>query len=303
MEGKIQDKADIGIVTFMAYPIADGTGPVEQSISTIANDTYFQLLEITHIANDKVRADCRKITKEKNKKIYFGSHPNILMNKLNLNHFEEKKRNRAIAAIKKDIDEAYSWNALSLVVLSGKDPGVDTRKTALLFLVDSLKQLCEYSASKGGMPITLEAFDRVEFGKNCLIGPSEETAEVAENVRKDFPSFGVLPDLSHIPLLNETSRQCLNILKDYITHVHVGNCVIQNAQHPAYGDNHPRFGITEGENGVDELAQCLTALAEIGFFKGSKKPLSFELKPAAAESPTEIIKEAQQFLDKAWEKA
>lgn len=303
MEVKIQDKANIGIVTFMAYPIANGTGPVEQSISTIANDAYFQLLEITHIANDNVRANCQKITKEKNKKIYFGSQPNILMNKLNLNHFEEKKRSHAIATIKKDIDEAYSWNALSLMVLSGKDPGVDMRKTALSLLIDSLKQLCEYSVSKSDMPITLEAFDRVEFGKNCLIGPSEETAEVAEKVRKDFPSFGILSDLSHIPLLNETSHQCLNILKDYITHVHVGNCVMKNTQHPAYGDNHPRFGIIDGENGVDELARFLTALAEIGFFNGSKKPLSFELKPAAAESPTEIIIEAQQFLDKAWEKA
>jgi len=302
MQSRIQEKANIGIVTFMAYPIGNGTGPIERSIGALAADNYFQLLEITCIVDDASRRKCQTILQQNKKIPVFGSHPAIITNKLNLNHPDVSQRKKTIDVIKKHIDEAYTWRAAGLVVLSGPDPGEGLREKAKSLLIDSLKQLCEYSASKGDMPITLEAFDRASFGKNCLIGPSEEAAQVAEEVRKSYPGFGILPDLSHIPLLNESPGQCLGALKDYVTHAHVGNCVIRNKQHPAYGDNHPRFGIAEGENGVDELAEFLGALKEIGFFDGTKKPLSFELKPAADENPEEVVKEAQEFLDKAWAK-
>lgn len=303
MQGKIQNKANIGIVAFMAYPIAGGTGPVAESIAALAADEYFQLLEITHIEDPATRRRCQDIVKKNNKIVAFGSHPTILMNKLNLNHPNAGERNKAVNAIKNDIDEAYTWGAAGLVVLSGSDPGEGLRKKGKELLVDSLKQLCEYSASKGDVPIILEPFDRASFAKNRLIGPSEEAAQVVQEVRKSYPSFGILPDLSHIPLLKESPRHCLSILKDYITGAHIGNCVIRDTKHPAYGDNHPRLGIPEGENGVDELAEFLSALAEIGFFDGSRKPLSFEVKPGAGENAEEIIKESQEFLDKAWAKA
>jgi sugar phosphate isomerase/epimerase len=297
---RIQEKANIGIVTFMAYPIGSGTGPVEKSIGDLAADDYFQVMEITCIVEDASRHKCQAILRQNKKIPMFGSHPAILTNKLNLNHPDASQRKQAVEVIKKHIDEAYTWKAAGLVVLSGPDPGEDSREKAKGLLVDSLKQLCEYSASKGGMPITLEVFDRASFAKNCLIGPSEEAAQVAEEVRKSYPGFGILPDLSHIPLLNESPAQCLGVLKEYVTHAHIGNCVMRNKQHPAYGDNHPRFGIADGENGVDELTEFLRALKKIGFFDSPKKPLSFELKPAADEIPGEVIKEAQEFLDKAW---
>lgn len=302
MQGKIQEKANIGIVTFMAYPIGNGTGPVEESLRALAEDSYFQLLEITSIVDDECRRKCQSILQQNDKIPAFGCHPAILSNKLNLNHPEDGQREKAINVIKKHIDEAYTWNAAGLVVLSGSDPGDDLREKAKNLLIDSLSQLCEYSASRGDMPITLEAFDRVPFAKNCLIGPSEDAAEIAYEVRKCHPGFGILVDLSHIPLLNESPAECFGILKDYVTHAHVGNCVMRNKQHPAYGDNHPRFGIEDGENGLKELTDFLSVLKEIGYFDGPKKPLSFELKPAPDESPHEVIQEAQDFLDKAWAK-
>jgi sugar phosphate isomerase/epimerase len=303
MKGKVQDRAKVGIVTFMAYPIIKGVGPVEESLAALAADDYFQLLEITHVEDDTVRSRCQKIFKQKGKSAAYGAQPVCLMNKLNLNHPDAAERTKALDLLKKHIDEAYTWSAAGFAVLSGADPGPAGRAQGKELLVDSLRQLCEYSARKGKMPLLMEAFDQVKFGKNCLIGPSEDAAEVAQKVRKTFPSFGIMADLSHLPLLSETPRHCLGILKDVLTHAHIGNCVMRDAQHEAYGDNHPRFGIPAGENGLPELVEFLKALAEIGYFAGAAKPLSFEVKPCTGETSEEIVRESQKLLDQAWAQA
>ena len=300
MKGKIQDKADIGIVTFMAYPIIKGVGPVEESLSALANDDYFQLLEVTHIEDPAVLQKCKQIIEQKGKQVGFGAQPTLLINKLNLNHPDAGERQKAIDAIKENIDEAYLWSAKALAVLSGSDPGPQGRDEGKELLVDSLKRLCEYSASKGNMPIFLEIFDRVEFGKNCIIGPCEEAVEVASAVRKDYPSFGLMADLSHLPLLSETPQHSLGTLKEHLKHIHIGNCVMRDSSHEAYGDNHPRFGIPKGENGLNELVEFLKVLVDIGYLNGSKKPISFEVKPCSGETSEQVVKESKELLDKAW---
>ena len=294
-------QANIGIVSFMAYPeISMGTGPVQASLSALSSDDYFSLIELTHIADPAVREQCQMMIAQANKIVAYGSHPTLLGNQLNLNHPDISERQKAINAIKKDIDEAYSWNAIGIVVLSGSDPGPDKREEGTRLLADSLNQLCDYSALNGEMPIVLEIFDRADFGKNCLMGPCEEVAQLAETVRQNHPSFGVLVDLSHIPLLNESAQRSLGTLKDYLVHAHIGNCVMKNPDHEVYGDNHPKFGIPDGENGLEELVAFLKVLKDIGYFKGSKKPLSFEIKPCRGETAESIIAESQEFLDKAW---
>lgn len=72
-------------------------------------------------------------------------------------------------------------------------------------------------------------------------------------------------------------------------------------EHEAYGDNHPRFGIPEGENGLQELTVFLRGLHDIGYFDAAKRPLSFELKPCTGENAADIIAESQSILQQAWE--
>ena len=58
-------------------------------------------------------------------------------------------------------------------------------------------------------------FDR-DIDKKCLIGPSEYAAAYAREVRRDYPAFGLMYDLSHQPLLHEQSTTALTLLKDYL---------------------------------------------------------------------------------------
>jgi len=193
------------------------------------------------------------------------------------------------------------WGAVGVAVLSGPDPGPEKRAEATAYLTGSLKTLCEYSRQRGGPPILLEVFDRASYGKNALIGPHAEAAAVARHVAAYFPGFGLMVDLSHLPLLDETAEDALRVSAQVLRHAHLGNCVKRFPQHPAYGDNHPMFGIAEGENGIPELTRFLKALLDAGFIgKGKRNIVSFEVKPFGGQSSDEVIRNAKTSLDAAW---
>lgn len=108
------------------------------------------------------------------------------------------------------------------------------------------------------MGITLETFDRT-LDKKALIGPAGEAAALSERIKGDFPDFGLLYDMGHVPLLDETPLPALMNVKDHLVHSHVGNCV-KVPSRPAYGDPHPRFGFPGGENDAPQLVEFLQAV-------------------------------------------
>jgi sugar phosphate isomerase/epimerase len=150
------------------------------------------------------------------------------------------------------------------------------------------------------MPIILETFDQVSFGKNCLIGPTRQAVRIAEAVGKDHSNFGLMIDLSHLPLLGESAQEALGLAKDHLLHVHIGNCVMKDSSHPAYGDSHPRFGCEGGENDVSELAEFLKVLREIGYLGRDDRFVSFEVMPMKGEFSELVIAGAKRTLQQAW---
>lgn len=292
----------VGIIHFMAFPeTMKGEGPILETLTTIAQDDYFDLVEVTTIKEAATRAAVRSVLRQAKLEVAFGAQPVLLGGGHDLNAEDDQARGAAVTAVKAAIDEAYELGAKGLAVLSGKDPGPEQRAHATELLVDSLNTLCAYSATKGGMPVCLETFDRQPFGKNCLIGPTAEAVAVAAKVREQHPSFGLMVDLSHLPLLGETAEQMLETAQPMLAHVHVGNCVMRDAEHPAYGDNHPRFGIEGGENDVAELAEFLRVLLKIGYLDPAEpKAVSFEVKPLADERADLVIANAKRTLNRAW---
>jgi sugar phosphate isomerase/epimerase len=124
---------------------------------------------------------------------------------------------------------------------------------------------------------------------------------VSLDVRKEYANFGLMLDLSHLPLQGESPTYALGLARDHLVHAHIGNCVMKNAEHPAYGDNHPRFGCEDGENDVVELAEFLAELLNIGYLDPNKRPiLSFEVAPMEGESAETVVANAKRALDAAW---
>jgi len=300
MDRPIETFMRLGIVHAMAFPeLATGDGPWEETVRHIALDPFFHAIEITHIEASQVRDRIKDLTRMARLSVVYAAHPHILGQGLNLNSLDKKERTRACGLLKKDLDEAIYMRAESFGILSGKDPGAENRAEAVEAFIASLKDLCAYSAGKGGPRIVVEVFDR-DVDKCCLLGPSSLGKEVASQVNKEFDNFGLLVDLSHIPLLNESPEDALVPVKDYLIGAHLGNAVTdKNAD--GYGDNHPIFGTPGSVNDVSEVAGFLRTLLEIGFLNEKQRPIvSLEIKPMQGQDPLVIIANAKRVLQRAW---
>lgn len=295
MRDWIHSYMKVGIVHFMAFPDAD---PAD-SIKRIAEDEFFGGIEIKSIPDD-IKDDVAKLLETSKLSVGFAAQAVLLGEKLDLNSPVPQQREAAISQIKLAMDEAYFFGARQLGVLSGPAPTIEKREKARELLADSLVQICRYAKSKGNLGITLEIFDR-DIDKKCLIGPTGEAVQIAKEVRRHYPNFGLMVDLSHLPLMKENSENALETTRDYLSHVHIGNCVLKDKNHPVYGDKHPSFGVTGGENDVAELRLFLKALMAIGYIgEGKQNVVAFEVKPQSGESSEVVIANAKRTLMEAW---
>jgi sugar phosphate isomerase/epimerase len=151
------------------------------------------------------------------------------------------------------------------------------------------------------MPVWLEVFD-YDMDKKSLIGPADMAKRYAETISAEYDNFGLMVDLSHIPMLHESMEDSILPIRKHIRHAHMGNTVIKNPAMDAFGDQHPRFGFPNSENDVNELARYLRLLLEIGFLNETNRPIvSFEVKPFGKEDSDIVIANAKRTLNMAWE--
>lgn len=289
----------VGLIHFMAYPeTMKGEGPIEETLKKILTDEYFNAVELSWIKDKAVREKARKMLATSHMAVKYGAQPRLLTTGLNINDLNEEGRLKALATLKEGIDEAYEIGAEGLAFLSGKYEEA-TKEASFEALVKSTKELCKYAKSKGDLKIVLEVFD-FDVDKKSLIGPAPLAARFAEEIRKEYDNFGLLVDLSHLPLVRETAEQAILPVKDYLVHAHIGNAVAK-AGFDAYGDAHPRFGFPNGGNDVDELVEFLRVLMDIGFLNTKNPPVvSFEVKPWGDEDSDIVVANAKRSLNEAW---
>jgi sugar phosphate isomerase/epimerase len=307
MAEAIESQCRVGVVLPMAYPeLAGGGGPLPEKLGKILEDDFFGAVEITRITDERLRREARAALDAAGVDVIFAAQPVILGSKLDLNAADPAVRQHAVDTCKGLIDQAYELGARIMMVMSGPDPGEAERTAARERLVDSLKQLCRYAGERAEdylLAISVENFDRT-IDKRCLIGPTEEAAQVIESVRSEYSHCGLTLDLSHQPLLGETISDMIVEGADPLIHAHFGNCVMRDPEHPSYGDQHPPFGIPGGENGIEELRVYLEALIYSGFFAKSVPTsmpvLSMEIKPRPGESSELVIANGKRALKYAW---
>jgi len=292
-----------GLVHFMAFPACQkGEGPILESLKKILADEYFEVVEITWIKDPATRAAAKAMIVSSGIDARYGAHPRILSQRLDLNSLDPAVRARAVADLKLGIDEAAELGMRDYVVLSGWDVAPAQRPQAMAALETSLVELCAYAEPKG-LTVILEVFDR-DIDKKCLIGPAAAVDEIARRVKQSRRNFGVLVDLSHIPLLGESPDQALRPVKDHLLHAHIGNCYFKDRSDPAWGDVHPRFGYPGGANDAKEIAAFLKTLFEIGYLKAdgsARGAVSFEMKPLGGEDPELMLAAAKRKLNEAWQ--
>lgn len=299
-----KDYCTLSIVHFMAFPeTIGGEGPIAETVRVIAEDPFFDAIEIGWIKDAAERAEVKAILEENNMAVGHGAQSALLLRNLNLNSLDDAERGQAVDQLKASIDEGAEMGVERVAFLSGKDPGDDDRPQALEALVEAVSEACQYGQERG-VALTCETFDR-SIDKQCLIGPSEYAAAFSKRVRQAYPDFGLMYDLSHMPLLFEEPEPALTALQDELVHIHVGNCVLDEDS-PFYGDLHPRFGHPDGVNDVDQLAEFLRALFKVGYLAEGKDPLpwvGFEVKPQSETEESEaLIAATKSVWEQAWSK-
>jgi sugar phosphate isomerase/epimerase len=301
------DTFHMGIVHFMAYPQATTQEDVVQSVEEILVDEFFQAIEVSALLDGEVLQAVGALCDVARVEVLLGAQPLVLSKGLSLGALEEEERKQALEALKQAVDKAYVAKAKALAFLSGKRPEEGREEEARKRLVESLVELCRYAEKRAEVSgyllgVNLEVFDYA-VDKRALIGPAPFAFEVASLVRAECPNFGLTIDLSHEPLLFEDPACTLTLLAPFVNHVHIGNAVLAQG-HPACGDTHPRFGLKEGCNDVQEVAEFLRALFRIGYFEKAtftERPvISFEVRPLPGESPRLVVANAKRTFLSAW---
>ena len=297
---------NVGTLHFMSFPdVGKGEGPIAETLEKILEDDFFTAVEITHIKDDKVREQVKKMLETSHAISSYVTHPMLLSNRLDINSLIEEERKKAVAVVKKGIEEAAYLGATGCRCCPAPIQEKGWRNKACRnFWNPSGSSVI--TARNTVSAFELETFD-VDVDKKCLIGKSDLAATVAEKIRTKYPNFGLILDLSHIPLQYEPTKRAIKTCAKYTSHFHIGNCVLKDRNHPAYGDQHPRFGVNGGENDVDQLREFFEALFEAGLLKNdpavkaADKPLiSFEVKPMAGENPGLVIANSKRVFKQAW---
>lgn len=299
----------LGIVHFMLYPqVIEGEGPIVETARVIAEDDFFEVIEVGPIKDQRVWAELKGLIEGAHMSVGVGAQPGLLINKLNLAAEGETARQAAVDNVRGSIDQAYFLGARLLALLDGPGsyPGEERKAAAIDQLVRSLSDLCAHAEEKATdylLTISLENFDQ-SVDKRSLIGPTKDAAEVAARVKEEHTNFGLTVDLSHLPLLDETPQEALAAAKDHLVHIHVGNCLMKDVNHPVYGDNHPPLGVEGGENDVQELVEFLEALFDIRYFTKElptgRPVVTFEVKPLPDQDPAVVIAATKRVWREAW---
>ncbi|HEX2923708.1 MAG TPA: TIM barrel protein [Chloroflexota bacterium] len=300
--GSIYGYTKVGIVHFKAFPeTVRGEGKIVETLAKIAEDDFFTAVEVGWMKDVRVRNEARKLLEESHLAVYYATQPAILSQKLSLNALDPAERRKALNQVKNCVNEAYDLGARAVRLIAGKDPGAEKRPEAMKMLVDSIHQICEYAKEEGEIGITLKIFDR-DIDKENLIGPFSDARALAMEVVPEHPNFGLLADLSHFPLLREKPEEAIPLIKPYLRHAHIGNCIMRDRRHPVYGDLQPRFGIPGGEIDTEDVADYFNVLWENGFFHQKEMPvISAEVRPLLAGEREEVIlANAKRVFRESW---
>jgi sugar phosphate isomerase/epimerase len=290
----------VGVVAFMAYPslLRGEADDTLTCLKKITADSYFDAIEVNWIKDAPMRTQAAKLLASSHMKVCYGAQPRLLTTGLNANHTDEAERQKAEATLIEAIDEARELGADGIAFLSGKWQH-ETKELSYAQLKKTTRNLCAYAKTKG-MNVELEVFD-YDIAKASLIGPASLAARFAADIRSEHNNFGLLVDLSHIPMCYETSRFTVQTLKPYITHLHIGNTVCADPSVEGYGDEHQRFGFPGSANDTPQVFEFLRVLKQEGFFRPDDPlVLSFEVKPWKDEDPETVLASAKRVLNRAW---
>lgn len=284
-----------------------GEGPILETVRLLAQDDDFGAVEIAPPKDPAIREQLRQMLAMSQMQVVYLPILPVLLERLQLGSLDDGERKHAVDRLKGLIDEAIEFDSTMAMIQGPLDPGASEREAMTARMIEDIQVLCDYAEAQSKerlLFITFENFDR-DIEKKRLIGPTKEAVAVCEAV--DRKNFGLTIDLSHLPLLGETSEYALQTARDHIIHAHIGNCVVDYPDSPLYGDMHPRFGHPLGRNDLPEVIDYIQQLNAINYWQNTQKRLNakpiltIELKAnQPEEDPLVILANGKRTFKRAW---
>ena len=310
MMNQLEKMASIGIVLPKLFPFPQSKPEqMVSSLLTILEDPFFTAVEVSYIADKETRDLAKKYMQYSGVETIFNGGDAFRELHIDLSSLDPAIRNNSIKKCQMLIDHCYEMDAKIMHIVTGKFEGEENKQHNINAFIASTMELCKYAKEKAGtyeLCISLEIGDR-HVDRKYLLGPTHEAVHVARTIQSEYNNFGLLLDQSHLPIMGENPHQSLWLAKDYLTHIHIGNCYLKDRQAHYFGDKHIPFGVKDSEVGVGELTKFIQTLNDIDFFtrpKPTRKPvLTFEVGSLENESPKLVIANIKRTFFEAWAQA
>lgn len=299
MKYDIYNDAMIGVSHHTFYPCKDDPDHHLATLFPVLQKKDIDVVDLTIPYGENYRSKAVEMIRASGKYIVYNGYL-MPTAKLPLGTLSYTERNQILMLAKDQADVALSAGCRYFMQSTGADPGPLDREAAYNGLALYIIELSKYISSKGSMPFLIEIMDRATH-RRSLCGPTDEVVPFLDKLRGSVPDIGVVIDLTHIPLMNESYRKVIMGFKDYIRHVHIGGCILKDKGHKWWGDMHPPIGIPGGEVDIPQLALMLELLCEAGYMKkGTKATMSLEVRAFPGMTPDETISDNISRLQKAW---
>ncbi len=307
MELSFKKYFDLGIVIPAVFPeMNDGSGPIIENLDYVLSSNLFNLVETSYRKSEQDFSVLKNYLVQKGLRTIYLAPSAIYQMKLDLNSLDENERKKAVAALKDFISRAYFLNAEKLLICSGPDPGLAYRKEAKSHLIKSINELLEYTRNLQTdylLELIFENFDR-ELQVKRLLGPTNETVDLILKIKERYGNINLILDQSHLRELGEDHQESLRLAKDYLSHIHLANCLLKHPSHPQWGDGHPAFNMKGSEMGTMDIVKMFSYLFEIGYLKENPKgrlpTISLEVKPLPNGNRQATFKETCETFLEAW---
>lgn len=240
-----------GVCLTPIYPMAvnDSTF-MSQLIERTKKQGLFDCVEIYFEGSKEDDNIIRKVLSDTDMSaVYLGGLP-IKRDGIDISSDDENRRRDSVDRCKGHIDHAIRMGCTKIVIASGPHrKEYKGQKSIAEQMKKSLEELDSYCRGSR-LEISLEPFP-VKTEPFLAVGETKLVQEIFKS--SSFHNVGITFDTSHFSQMGENVENSFRLLKPWVHHIHLANCVMKDMTSPLYGDKHPAFSQRGGNFSVDTM--------------------------------------------------
>ena len=240
MEAPLTDYAKLGLSLNSLFPAKHDPARHLESIPRIVNRPDIEVVDLTIPYGREYRCRAVEIVKASGKTAIYNGYlmPTPL---IPLGTVSPTERAQLLLLARDQVDVAYEIGCPYFMQSVGTDPGPDLRRRAFEGLAEYVVELDAHMKTKGRMAFLIELMDR-DVHKKSLCGSTDEVVDFIRSTRERVPDLGLVLDINHLILMGEPFRDAFLRCREYLRHVHLGNCILNDRAHKLWGGAIPRSG-------------------------------------------------------------